>query len=156
MRVTDDMIDSLVCPPPPSEPPAMSDEMINELIVPAPWNGTQSMYIFVIVHYLWSVAQRFGSARSLHVYKCWWVYLGCCQVLRKKLCSEPKRSLCKLWAFSNIWKGKVLSTFMLFPMLLSSPLRREKSERKQWKIICQNFWTFSVHNNELNKWQKLL
>ncbi|XP_031631077.1 protein still life, isoforms C/SIF type 2-like isoform X11 [Contarinia nasturtii] len=36
MRVTDDMIDSLVCPPPPSEPPAMSDEMINELIVPAP------------------------------------------------------------------------------------------------------------------------
>lgn len=52
MRVTDDMIDSLVCPPPPSEPPAMSDEMINELIVPAPWNGTQSMCIFVIVHYL--------------------------------------------------------------------------------------------------------
>lgn len=36
MRVTDDMIDSLVCPPPPSEPPAMSEEMINELIVPAP------------------------------------------------------------------------------------------------------------------------
>lgn len=43
MRVTDDMIDSLVCPPPPSEPPAMSDEMINELIVPAPgW----SMYCY--------------------------------------------------------------------------------------------------------------
>lgn len=44
MRVTDDMIDSLVCPPPPSEPPAMSEEMINELIVPAPgW----SKYCFV-------------------------------------------------------------------------------------------------------------
>lgn len=36
MRVTDDMIDSLVCPPPPTEPPVMSEEMINELIVPAP------------------------------------------------------------------------------------------------------------------------
>lgn len=43
MRVTDDLIDSLVCPPPPTEPPAMSDEMINGLIVPAPgW----SEYIF--------------------------------------------------------------------------------------------------------------
>ncbi|XP_017861783.1 PREDICTED: protein still life, isoform SIF type 1 isoform X10 [Drosophila arizonae] len=41
MRVTDDMIDSLVCPPPPSDPPVMSEEMITGLIVPAPgWNGT--------------------------------------------------------------------------------------------------------------------
>ncbi|XP_069967264.1 protein still life, isoform SIF type 1 isoform X11 [Bactrocera oleae] len=41
MRVTDDMIDSLVCPPPPSDPPVMSEEMISGLIVPAPgWNGT--------------------------------------------------------------------------------------------------------------------
>lgn len=36
MRVTDDMIDSLVCPPPPSDPPVMSEEMITGLIVPAP------------------------------------------------------------------------------------------------------------------------
>lgn len=35
-RVTDDMIDSLVCPPPPSDPPVMSEEMISGLIVPAP------------------------------------------------------------------------------------------------------------------------
>lgn len=47
MRVTDDMIDSLVCPPPPSEPPAMSDEMINELIVPAP--GWSKYYILWIL-----------------------------------------------------------------------------------------------------------
>ncbi|KAL9903951.1 guanine nucleotide exchange factor still life isoform 1-T1 [Glossina fuscipes fuscipes] len=41
MRVTDDMIDSLVCPPPPTDPPVMSEEMISGLIVPAPgWNGT--------------------------------------------------------------------------------------------------------------------
>ncbi|KAI5633791.1 rhoGEF domain-containing protein [Phthorimaea operculella] len=33
---TDDIIDSLVCPPPPSEPPAISDDMISGLIVPAP------------------------------------------------------------------------------------------------------------------------
>ncbi|XP_055382537.1 protein still life, isoforms C/SIF type 2 isoform X1 [Condylostylus longicornis] len=40
MRVTDDMIDSLVCPPPPSDPPIMSEEMISGLIVPAPgWNS---------------------------------------------------------------------------------------------------------------------
>uniref|UniRef100_A0A1B0G7G9 Uncharacterized protein n=1 Tax=Glossina morsitans morsitans TaxID=37546 RepID=A0A1B0G7G9_GLOMM len=39
MRVTDDMIDSLVCPPPPTDPPVMSEEMISGLIVPAPgWN----------------------------------------------------------------------------------------------------------------------
>lgn len=45
MRVTDDMIDSLVCPPPPSEPPAMSEEMINELIVPAPgWSEYHVIY----------------------------------------------------------------------------------------------------------------
>lgn len=35
-RVTDDMIDSMVCPPPPSDPPVMSEEMISGLIVPAP------------------------------------------------------------------------------------------------------------------------
>ncbi|XP_020798189.1 protein still life, isoforms C/SIF type 2 isoform X9 [Drosophila serrata] len=42
MRVTDDMIDSLVCPPPPTDPPVMSEEMITGLIVPAPVgvNGT--------------------------------------------------------------------------------------------------------------------
>ncbi|XP_067645366.1 protein still life, isoform SIF type 1 isoform X9 [Eurosta solidaginis] len=41
LRVTDDMIDSLVCPPPPTDPPVMSEEMISGLIVPAPgWNGT--------------------------------------------------------------------------------------------------------------------
>lgn len=37
LRVTmDDMIESLVCPPPPSDPPIMSEEMITGLIVPAP------------------------------------------------------------------------------------------------------------------------
>ncbi|KAK0091700.1 hypothetical protein PV326_002837 [Microctonus aethiopoides] len=34
MRVTDD-IDSLVCPPPPTDPPVISEEMISGLIVPA-------------------------------------------------------------------------------------------------------------------------
>ncbi|EDW30886.1 GL12349 [Drosophila persimilis] len=42
MRVTDDMIDSLVCPPPPTDPPVMSEEMITGLIVPAP--GWSSVY----------------------------------------------------------------------------------------------------------------
>lgn len=36
MRVTDDIIESLVCPPPPSDPPVISEEMISDLIVPAP------------------------------------------------------------------------------------------------------------------------
>ncbi|XP_057653123.1 protein still life, isoform SIF type 1 isoform X3 [Diorhabda carinulata] len=36
LRATDDIIDSLVCPPPPSEPPVISEEMISGLIVPAP------------------------------------------------------------------------------------------------------------------------
>ncbi|XP_011865982.1 PREDICTED: protein still life, isoform SIF type 1 isoform X6 [Vollenhovia emeryi] len=36
MRVTDDIIDSLVCPPPPTDPPVISEEMISGLIVPAP------------------------------------------------------------------------------------------------------------------------
>ncbi|XP_032674977.1 protein still life, isoform SIF type 1 isoform X10 [Odontomachus brunneus] len=36
MRVTDDIIESLVCPPPPSDPPVISEEMISGLIVPAP------------------------------------------------------------------------------------------------------------------------
>lgn len=40
---TDDIIESLVCPPPPTDPPMISDEMISGLIVPAPgW----SMHLF--------------------------------------------------------------------------------------------------------------
>lgn len=43
MRATDDIIDSLVCPPPPSEPPVFSEEMISGLIVPAPgWNNKKN------------------------------------------------------------------------------------------------------------------
>ncbi|XP_046664530.1 protein still life, isoform SIF type 1 isoform X6 [Homalodisca vitripennis] len=36
MRSTDMEIESLVCPPPPSDPPVISEEMISGLIVPAP------------------------------------------------------------------------------------------------------------------------
>lgn len=36
LRATDDIIESLVCPPPPTEPPVISEEMISGLIVPAP------------------------------------------------------------------------------------------------------------------------
>lgn len=36
LRSTDDIIESLVCPPPPSDPAMMSEEMISGLIVPAP------------------------------------------------------------------------------------------------------------------------
>ncbi|KAJ8673588.1 hypothetical protein QAD02_004850 [Eretmocerus hayati] len=42
MRVTDDIIESLVCPPPPTDPPVISEEMISGLIVPAPnWSKEQ-------------------------------------------------------------------------------------------------------------------
>lgn len=45
MRVTDD-IESLVCPPPPSDPPVISDEMISGLIVPAPgWSKLSSYFL---------------------------------------------------------------------------------------------------------------
>ncbi|XP_019700519.1 protein still life, isoform SIF type 1 isoform X3 [Harpegnathos saltator] len=44
MRVTDDIIESLVCPPPPSDPPVISEEMISGLIVPAPgWSKENIM-----------------------------------------------------------------------------------------------------------------
>ncbi|XP_071556156.1 protein still life, isoform SIF type 1 isoform X5 [Temnothorax nylanderi] len=44
MRVTDDIIDSLVCPPPPTDPPVISEEMISGLIVPAPgWSKENIM-----------------------------------------------------------------------------------------------------------------
>lgn len=46
MRVTDDMIDSLVCPPPPTDPPVMSEEMISGLIVPAPGWSMCSLHSF--------------------------------------------------------------------------------------------------------------
>ncbi|KAG7299495.1 hypothetical protein JYU34_016457 [Plutella xylostella] len=36
MRAATDDIDSLVCPPPPTDPPVISDDMISGLIVPAP------------------------------------------------------------------------------------------------------------------------
>ncbi|KAK2576133.1 hypothetical protein KPH14_007463 [Odynerus spinipes] len=43
MRVTDDIIESLVCPPPPSDPPVISEEMISGLIVPAPGWSKESL-----------------------------------------------------------------------------------------------------------------
>ncbi|XP_046615462.1 protein still life, isoform SIF type 1 isoform X3 [Neodiprion virginianus] len=43
MRVTDDIIESLVCPPPPSDPPVISEEMITGLIVPAPGWSKEGM-----------------------------------------------------------------------------------------------------------------
>ncbi|XP_012537846.1 protein still life, isoform SIF type 1 isoform X3 [Monomorium pharaonis] len=44
MRVTDDIIESLVCPPPPTDPPVISEEMISGLIVPAPgWSKENLM-----------------------------------------------------------------------------------------------------------------
>ncbi|XP_022905977.1 protein still life, isoform SIF type 1 isoform X4 [Onthophagus taurus] len=43
LRATDDIIDSLVCPPPPSEPPVISEEMISGLIVPAPGKDRYSV-----------------------------------------------------------------------------------------------------------------
>uniref|UniRef100_T1GI31 PDZ domain-containing protein n=1 Tax=Megaselia scalaris TaxID=36166 RepID=T1GI31_MEGSC len=47
MRVTDD-IESLVCPPPPTDKPIMSEEMISELIVPAPGWRMSVVYIMSI------------------------------------------------------------------------------------------------------------
>lgn len=44
MRATDDIIESLVCPPPPSEPPVISEEMISGLIVPAPGWSRSHIY----------------------------------------------------------------------------------------------------------------
>ncbi|XP_017756918.1 PREDICTED: protein still life, isoform SIF type 1 isoform X2 [Eufriesea mexicana] len=43
MRDTDDIIESLVCPPPPSDPPVISEEMISGLIVPAPGWSKESI-----------------------------------------------------------------------------------------------------------------
>lgn len=46
MRVTDD-IESLVCPPPPTDKPIMSEEMITGLIVPAP-GWSKYWFLFAI------------------------------------------------------------------------------------------------------------
>lgn len=53
MRATDDIIESLVCPPPPSEPPVISEEMISGLIVPAPgWSRSPALFVVsVSCHY---------------------------------------------------------------------------------------------------------
>ena len=49
MRVTDDIIESLVCPPPPTDPPGISEEMISGLIVPAP--GWSEFFSNVLLHF---------------------------------------------------------------------------------------------------------
>jgi hypothetical protein len=63
MRATDDIIESLVCPPPPSEPPVISEEMISGLIVPAPgWSECHIPIISTIIckqHFL-----VYGSSSS--------------------------------------------------------------------------------------------
>jgi hypothetical protein len=48
MRSTDDIIESMVCPPPPSDPPMISEEMISGLIVPAP--GELTFYLLFKKH----------------------------------------------------------------------------------------------------------
>lgn len=55
LRSTDMEIESLVCPPPPSDPPVISEEMISGLIVPAPgWSKLNfsgfffSLYLHII------------------------------------------------------------------------------------------------------------
>lgn len=62
MRVTDDIIESLVCPPPPTDPPVISEEMISGLIVPAPgWSESFSLIFYVIYMYVCtSVPFRLG------------------------------------------------------------------------------------------------
>lgn len=47
LRSTDDIIESLVCPPPPTDPGMMSEEMITGLIVPAP-NWSKGIIIFLL------------------------------------------------------------------------------------------------------------
>lgn len=50
---TDDIIESLVCPPPPTDPPMISDEMISGLIVPAPgWSTYPLCQILTKIIYL--------------------------------------------------------------------------------------------------------
>lgn len=49
MRVTDD-IDSLVCPPPPTDPPVISEEMISGLIVPAVPGWSKYISILIVFH----------------------------------------------------------------------------------------------------------
>lgn len=47
LRATDDIIESLVCPPPPGDPALISEDMISGLIVPAPgWSKYQQLNIF--------------------------------------------------------------------------------------------------------------
>jgi hypothetical protein len=50
LRSTDDIIESMVCPPPPSDPPMISEEMISGLIVPAPgWSEYFSCKLLVVI-----------------------------------------------------------------------------------------------------------
>jgi len=58
MRATDDIIESLVCPPPPSEPPVISEEMISGLIVPAPGWSASHIYHYLPVFFVVTVPLR--------------------------------------------------------------------------------------------------
>lgn len=57
MRVTDDMIESMVCPPPPTDPPLISEEMISGLIIPAP-DWSKSSFFHVFFSCLFSIADK--------------------------------------------------------------------------------------------------
>jgi len=64
MRATDDIIESLVCPPPPSEPPVISEEMISGLIVPAP--GWSASHIYHSHSVLFVVTVRLHMYLSIY------------------------------------------------------------------------------------------
>lgn len=65
MRVTDDIIESLVCPPPPSDPPVISEEMISGLIVPAPgWSKDFRLLEQFIFHFSFNIIPYFLQSFS--------------------------------------------------------------------------------------------
>lgn len=46
VTITDDVIDSLVCPPPPLDPPTIDDRTISDLIVPKPQDWGKFFLIY--------------------------------------------------------------------------------------------------------------
>lgn len=62
VTITDDVIDSLVCPPPPLDPPTIDDRAISDLIVPKPQDWGK-FHNFVMYTYTARYLDLFKSNR---------------------------------------------------------------------------------------------
>ncbi|KAL6429075.1 hypothetical protein ACFW04_008101 [Cataglyphis niger] len=134
MRVTDDIIESLVCPPPPTDPPVISEEMISGLIVPAPgWSKENIMQECSAAHMENKQTSRTNSFEIENLLKTAEQVTGICRSPGETRKSSPT--------------GSVVSSHS---QALNTPSRQLSDAEKLKKVILELIETERTYVKNLN------